>query len=308
MNNELWPHIEPYNHFYIKIDQHNIYVEECGNPNGIPIIFLHGGPGGGCLEVHRRLFNPKQCRIILFDQRGCGRSVPNASIENNTPNHIVEDMEQIRQILNIDKFHLFGGSWGTTLALLYAIKYPKHVDTMILRGVFLGTKKEIDWIYEPNGCANFHPEAYKHLVSDVETEKSIVHQFYTKLINMDESYAKKWAIWEAINSGISVDQKTIDSFTEPKLAMSLARISTHYFANELFIEENFIINHLDPIREIKTTIVQGGLDLLCPPKAANTLANQLNNANLFILQDAGHSLFEASILKRMLNILSDNYH
>ena len=306
MTNKLWPSIEPFNHFYLEADNHQLYVEQCGNRDGIPIIFLHGGPGGGCHDEHRQLFDPAKYHIILFDQRGCGRSTPHASIENNKPFDSVNDIERIRNHLNIDQWHLFGGSWGSTLALLYAIAYPSTVKSMILRGVFLGTQAEIDWIYESVGCAQFHPEHYQYLIEGLDPDKSIVKQYNDQLILKNEAYAHKWATWEAINSAIDVSKETIANYTESKLALSLSVISAHFFANALFLENNYILNHIDKIKDIKTMIVQGRHDLLCPPKAAYLLSQKLNNVSLNIIPDAGHTLFEKGTLNKILKHLNED--
>ena len=300
MTYTLWPSIEPFNHFFLNVDNHQIYVEQCGNPDGIPIIFLHGGPGGGCHIEHRQLFDPKKYHVILFDQRGCGRSKPHASIENNKPLDSVNDIERIRKHLGIEQWHLFGGSWGSTLALLYAINHPSIVKSMLLRGIFLGTQSEIDWIYESVGCAHFHPKEYRSLIEGLDTTKNIVKQYHEKLLTHDLTYAKKWGTWEAINSAIDVKPETITEYTKPKLALSLSVISAYYFSNNLFLENDFILNHIDGIKKIKTMIVQGRHDLLCPPKSAVLLAKHLQQVQLNILSNAGHTLFEKDILNKVL--------
>lgn len=305
MSDELWPTISPYHTFTIKRDEHEIYIEECGNPNGAPIIFLHGGPGGGISPSQRQLFDPNKYRAILFDQRGCGKSKPNACITNNTPDHLVNDIEHIRTHLKIDKLHLFGGSWGSTLALLYAIKYPNHILSMFLRGVFLGSQAEIDWIYEDSGCAHFHPEAYQELINELDNKTGVVSQYYEKLKNNDFLFAEKWSEWEAINSGINVSNQTIDSFKQPNLAMSLSRISAHFFYNHLFLKPNYILDNINKIHHIKTIIVQGRHDLLCPPKNAFTLKKNMDHCTLYMIPDAGHSLFEPDLLQKVISLLNE---
>jgi proline iminopeptidase len=304
MKHHLWPPIKPYNHFFLNRDNHNIYIEECGNPEGLPIIVLHGGPGGGCQESHRQLFDPSKFRVVLFDQRGCGRSEPHASLDKNTPLDLVNDIEAIREQLNINQFILFGGSWGTTLALLYAISFPKQVSSMILRGVFLGGKAEIDWIYEEKGCARFHPESYDEFSANIPNKNNVLDVYYERLLKFDPASAQAWARWEAINSAIHVSDKTIASFEEPKLAMGLARISCHFFVNNLFLDQNHIQTNLNKINHIKTFIVQGRHDLLCPPEAAHELASSMHNVSLKIVDKSGHSLFEPDTLREILKILS----
>lgn len=305
MSNDLWPAIEPYHTFTIKRDEHEIHIEQSGNPKGAPIIFLHGGPGGGISDIQRQLFDPNKYNVILFDQRGCGRSKPNACISNNTPHHLVDDIEQIRSHLNISNFHLFGGSWGSTLALLYAIQYPDRVRSMFLRGIFLGSQSEIDWIYEDKGCSHFHPEAYHELINELDSRNGVVAQYYEKLKANDSLFAAKWSEWEAINSGINVTKQTMDLFKEPNLAMSLSKISAHFFYNHLFLKPNYILDNIYKIQHIKTIIVQGQHDLLCPPKTAVALNNNMDHCNLYIIPDAGHSLFEPSLLKKVIALLNE---
>lgn len=302
---KLWPTIEPYQTLIMNRDEHNIYVEACGNPKGAPVIFLHGGPGGGISPAQRQIFNPDKYNVILFDQRGCGKSKPNACISNNTPSHLISDIEHIRKHFNLEKFHLFGGSWGSTLALLYAIKHPDHVLSMFLRGVFLGSRAEIDWIYEQYGCAHFHPEAYQALTDSLENKTNVVSQYHEKLNNNDRSFAEKWSIWEAINSGINVSDQTIEAFKDPELSMSLAKISAYFFDNNLFLEPNYILSNTNKIKHIPTIIVQGRHDLLCPPKTALELFKNLDSCDLHMMPDAGHSLFEPSLLKKVIECLNE---
>ena len=305
----LYPEIKPYQKFRLQVSKlHNIYVEESGNPNGRPIIFLHGGPGGGTEDIYRQYFNPSKWRIILFDQRGCGQSTPHAELEENTTWDLVNDIEKIREKLNIDKWDVFGGSWGSTLALSYSIMYPNRCQSLILRGIFLIRKKEINWFYQ-NGCSFIYPDAWeKYLAPIPEKEHSdLVKAYYKRLTSDDRNIrieaAKAWSIWEASTSKLIQTKKALHSFDSEDIAEAFARIECHYFINNAFFEnDNWILENVDKIKNIPTHIVQGRYDVVCPAKSAWDLHQALPNSNFHLIQDAGHSMLEKGIQKKLIQI------
>ena len=305
----LYPKIEPFQTLRLQVSKlHNIYVEESGNPNGRPIIFLHGGPGGGTEDIYRQYFNPSKWRIILFDQRGCGQSTPHAELEENTTWDLVNDIEQIREKLNIDKWDVFGGSWGSTLALSYSIMHPNRCQSLILRGIFLIRKKEINWFYQ-NGCSFIYPDAWeKYLAPIPEKEHSdLVKAYYKRLTSDDRNIrieaAKAWSIWEASTSKLIPTKKALHSFDSEDVAEAFARIECHYFINNAFFEnDNWILENVDKIKNIPTHIVQGRYDVVCPAKSAWDLHQALPNSNFHLIRDAGHSMLEKGIQKKLIQI------
>ena len=310
---ELYPAIEPYNQFMFPVSElHTIYVEECGNPNGTPVVFLHGGPGGGCGSDYRRYFDPKKWRVILFDQRGCKRSTPHSELEANTTWDLVSDIEKIRTHLNIDKWAVFGGSWGSTLSLCYAIKHPESCLKLFLRGIFMLRKKEIDWFYQ-EGCSKIYPEAWEKYIAPIpESERGdFVAAFHKRLTDPDPSVrqeaATAWAVWEASTSKLYPDELFINSFeTDNKFADAFARIECHYFTNNGFFEnEDWILENCDKVSHIPTVIVHGRYDVVCPVENAWELKKKLPQAELYIIQDAGHSVSEPGIREKMLNLTDE---
>ena len=305
----LYPPISPYNTFNLKVSNiHTIYVEESGNPNGRPIIFLHGGPGGGSEPIYRQYFNPEKWRIIIFDQRGCGKSVPHAELEQNTTWELVDDIEKIRKKLNIDNWSVFGGSWGSTLALSYAIKNPNCCNNLILRGIFMLRKKELEWFYQ-NGCSFIYPDAWeKYLEPIPESERSNLIQSYYKRLTSDDvneriKAAKAWSIWEASTSKLIQSKSSLHAFDDEKVAEAFARIECHYFINKGFFEnDRWILDNIYNIKEIPTYIVQGRYDVVCPMKSAWDLHREFPEAKLEIIQDAGHSMLELGIQKKLIEI------
>jgi len=244
---KLYPKIRPYAEHKIKVDDlHTIYVEECGVPEGIPILFLHGGPGAGCEEYHRRFYDPTKYRIILFDQRGCGRSTPHICLEKNTTQDLIEDIEKIRAHLGVQRWMLFGGSWGATLALLYAQKHPDQVMALILRGTFMGRKKELDWLFKEGGVAKFFPEYWQKFLDPLPkpTPDNLLQAYYDLIHGEDElrhmAVAKSWGMWEAECSTLEYNPDNEKKFTNPHFALGIAALETHYFINNLFIEEGQI--------------------------------------------------------------------
>ena len=308
----LYPAIEPYNEFELKVSElHTIHVEESGNQNGKPVIFLHGGPGGGIEPIYRQYFDPELWRIIIFDQRGCGQSTPHAELEENTTWDLVADIEKIRESLGIDKWVVFGGSWGSTLSLTYAIKNPEQCDGLILRGIFMIRKKEIDWFYQ-GGASNIYPDKWEYFLKPIpETEQDdLVSAYYKRLTSPDESIrikaAKAWSIWEASTSKLIQNKNLIQDFSNEKFAQAFARIECHYFVNKgFFPKEDYLLNNLDKIRHIPTVIVHGRYDIVCPLNSAWSLHKKWPEAKFKIIDDAGHSLSEPGITKALLQALSE---
>ena len=305
----LYPPISPYNTFNLKVSNlHTIFVEESGNPDGKPIIFLHGGPGGGSEPVYRQYFNPEKWRIIIFDQRGCGKSVPHAELEQNTTWDLIDDIEKIRKKLNIDNWAVFGGSWGSTLALSYAIKNPNYCNNLILRGIFMLRKKELEWFYQ-NGCSFIYPDAWEKYLDPIpENERSnLIQSYYEKLTSNDMNErikaAKAWSIWEASTSKLIQSTSALHAFEDEKVAEAFARIECHYFINKGFFEnDRWILDNIYKIKEIPTYIVQGRYDVVCPMKSAWDLHREFPEAKFEIIQDAGHSMLELGIQKKLIEI------
>ena len=304
--NKLFPSIEPYESGYIKKGIHEIYYEQCGNPKGKPAIFLHGGPGGGCGTLSRRFFNPKKYRIILFDQRGCGRSKPHTCLEDNSTWHLIEDIETIRRKLKIDKWLVFGGSWGSTLAIAYAQKHPKNVSQMILRGIFMLRQKELQWFYQ-YGASEMYPEAWQGFLKEIpENERDNLIEAYRKIFyGNDEkkklSAAKAWSKWEAFCSFINYNPDAVKESINAEFALAFALIENHYFVNKGFLEnENQLLDNVDIIRNIPTIIIQGRYDVVCPPTTAYELHSKWPESELVIAPFSGHSAFEKEITHELI--------
>ena len=309
----LYPEIEPYNQFKLNVsDLHTIHIEESGNPNGKPVIFLHGGPGGGIEPIYRQYFNPEKYRIIIFDQRGCGKSTPHAELRENTTWNLIEDIEKIREYLNIEKWIVFGGSWGSTLSLSYAITHHQRCKALVLRGIFMIRKKEIDWFYQ-EGASYIYPDAWEHYLAPIpgEEQHDLVAAYYKRLTSEDESTrleaAIAWSIWEASTSKLYQSEDYLHQFEEPKVAEAFARIECHYFTNKGFFEtEEWILENVDKIRHIPTVIVQGRYDVVCPMQSAWELHKALPEADFKIVQDAGHSMTEKGIAAKLVEY-TDKY-
>ena len=285
---------------------HTIYYEESGNPDGVPVIFLHGGPGCGTAPSCRQYFDPEFYRIILFDQRGSGKSTPRACLENNDTWHIIEDIEKIREKLNIDKWLVFGGSWGSTLSLCYAIKHPEGVLGLVLRGIFLGRREDIEWIYEVGGVSNFHPESFERYISIIpeEERKDIIGAYYKRLTSEDketrEVAAKEWSMWEGSLVTLHPDPNLEQSFGEINYAISMATIECHFWMNNMFWDDdNWLLNHVDVIKDIPTWIVHGRYDVDCRPIGAYELNKKLNNCKLEFTV-SGHSSGEPEIIDSLV--------
>jgi len=304
----LFPEIEPNKEYVLACgDIHNIYVEESGNPNGQPIIFLHGGPGGGCGAKQRRFFDPNHYRIILFDQRGCGKSKPLGETKENTTKDLVSDIEKIRKHLNIEKWILFGGSWGSSLALAYGIKYPEYLIGLILRGVFLSRKKELDWFLKD--VNQFFPEYHELLLNhkDNINRDNLVKEYTNLIFGSNFDIAKKAAVaWNRFEGSILKLLPTSnvnDSNEEINYEFELARakVQLHYINNLCFIDGNDILNKVEVLKGIPVEIVQGRYDMVCPPKTAYDLKQRLPHSELVIINDAGHSASEDGTLSSLIS-------
>ena len=303
----LYPEIDPYNQFNLKVSNlHTIHIEESGNPNGKPVIFLHGGPGGGIEPVYRQYFDPEKWRIIIFDQRGCGKSTPHAELAENTTWELVDDIEKIREYLGIEKWVVFGGSWGSTLSLSYAITHPERCKALVLRGIFMIRNKEIDWFYQ-EGASNIYPDAWEQYVKPIPEDErhDMVAAYYKRLTSKDESVrleaAKAWSIWEASTSKLIQSDDYLHQFEDAKVAEAFARIECHYFTHGGFFKsENWLLENVDKIRHIPTVIVQGRYDVVCPMVSAWELHQAFPEADFEIVQDAGHSMTEKGIAAKLV--------
>ncbi len=302
----LYPEIKPYDQQWVEVDPpHRLYLEQSGSPDGIPVIVIHGGPGGGCEPLHRRFFDPEKYRIILFDQRGAGQSRPHANIENNNTQALIQDLELIRDYLNIEQWMLFGGSWGSTLSITYAEQYPQHVSGLVLRGIFLARQQDLDWLYK-QGASKIYPDFWEDFIHPIpEHERDDLLKAYAKrLFGQDEiarmSAAKAWSVWEGRIATLQNSHKTIEHFSEPRLALSLSRIEVHYFINHCFLKENQLLDNANQLKDIPGIIVHGRYDMICPLENAWSLIQAWPNAELQIVRDAGHSITEAGNIDALI--------
>ncbi|MBX9766487.1 MAG: prolyl aminopeptidase [Bdellovibrionales bacterium] len=303
----LFPEIEPFHRFKLQVsDLHTIHVEECGNPEGQPVVFLHGGPGSGLFAYQRRFFDPKHYRIILFDQRGAGQSTPFAELKENTTWDLVSDIEKIRSKLGIQKWMVFGGSWGSTLALSYAIQHPERVTHLVLRGIFLLRKEEIQWFYQ-EGASFLFPDVWEEYVAPIpENErKDMVTAYYKRLTSSDAAIqkdaARRWAMWEGKTIHLIPEEETIQNFGSDQVSVSLARIECHYFVNHGFMEsDGWLLKNVSKIRHIPTVIVHGRYDVVCAMKNAWDLKKAWPEAKLEIIPDAGHAASEPGIVDALV--------
>ena len=313
----LFPPLEPFNFGFMEKDDHSIYYEQCGNPNGKPAVFLHGGPGGGGSTQVRRFFDPDKYHVVIFDQRGCGRSLPHGCLENNTTWDLVEDIENLKVKLGIKQWLVFGGSWGSTLALAYSQTYPDSVSEMVLRGIFMLRKKELDWFYQ-YGASNIFPEAWQKFIEPIEhNERDDLMAAYHKIFlsNNEEkklNAAIAWSRWEGSTSSLSYNPDMANSFSDPKFALAFALIENHYFVNKGFLEhENQLIESgINIIRDIPTVIVQGRYDIVCPISTAWELSQNWPEAELIVAPSSGHTAFELEITHELIkatNTFADSY-
>jgi proline iminopeptidase len=302
----LFPPIEPYKTHTIPVsDGHRLYVEECGRADGLPVVFLHGGPGSGCEPWQRQFFDPDVYRIVLFDQRGSGRSTPHAVLEGNTTQHLLADIEVVRTKLGIDQWVVFGGSWGSTLGLVYAETCPEQVLGLILRGIFLCRPRDIHWFYQ-EGASFLLPDHWKDYrdIIPVAEQDDMVSAYYRRLTGEDEvacmAAARAWSLWEGRASTLLPKAGVVDHFSNPHTAMSLARIECHYFMNNSFLEPNQVLNDAHRLHAIPGVIVHGRYDVVCPVEQAWVLHQAWPESRLQIIPDAGHSATEPGIVDALV--------
>ena len=306
MNREqLFPPIEPFESGSIKLDPpHIMYWEQSGNIDGIPVLFLHGGPGAGAMSVHRRFFDPYAYRVVIFDQRGAGRSEPQGCLDRNTTGDLLSDIERLRVHLKIDKWLIFGGSWGSTLALAYGQAHPERCLGFVLRGIFLGTSRELEWFLY--GMQTIYPENWRRFVAPLSKEEQvdILVSYHRRLL--DDNYsirvtaARAWSAYEGACSTLMPSPETVEAFSSDRLAIALARIEAHYFINNLFMEENVLLSNINKIRDIPGVIVQGRFDMVCPIITADTLHSAWPEAEYIVVKDAGHSAMETGIRSQLV--------
>jgi len=303
---DLYPASKPYVTHSIKVDPpHVLHVEEYGNPDGLPVVFLHGGPGGGCEPYHSQFFDPEAYRIVLFDQRGCGKSAPHAELEGNTTQALVADIEVIREKLGIEQWLVFGGSWGSTLALVYAETHPDRVLGLILRGIFLCRPKEIQWFYQ-EGASRLAPDHWQHFLAPIpESERAdMVSAYYRRLTSDDEltrmAAAKAWSVWEGSTATLFGRPEVVEHFAQPYVALSIARIECHYFMHDAFLEPDQILRDIGRISGIPGVIIHGRYDIICPVENAWDLHQAWPESQLRIIDGAGHAASEPGILSALV--------
>lgn len=304
---ELYPEIQPYNEGMLKVsDLHTIHFEESGNPNGKPVIFLHGGPGGGIEPVYRQYFDPEKWRIIIFDQRGCGKSTPFAELRENTTWDLVADIEKLREFLKVDRWVVFGGSWGSTLSLAYSETHPDRVLGLILRGIFMLRQSELIWFYQI-GASHIFPEAWEEYLKPIPLNErhDMITAYYSRLTHKDETIrlkaARAWSVWEGSTSKLYQNQNMMHSFEQDRFAEAFARIECHYFINKGFLEhENWLLDNVDKIRDLPAVIVQGRYDVVCPMTSAWDLHTRWPEADFHVIPDAGHSMTEPGIRSKLI--------
>jgi len=303
----LYPPIEPFRRGTLRVDAvHELYFEESGNPHGKPVLFVHGGPGGGTEPRQRRFFDPSKYRIVLFDQRGCGKSTPHASLVDNTTWHLVADMEALRAHLGIERWQIFGGSWGSTLGLAYAETHPEHVSELVLRGIFLLRKREIDWFYQ-SGASRLFPDAWEGFLAPIpEAERGdLLHAYHRRLTSDDTetrlAAAKAWSIWEGSTSTLLSDPALVKKTGEDEFALAFARIECHFFVNDGFFQrDDQLLANVGAVRSLSGVIVQGRYDVVCPAESAWDLHRAWPEARLHIVPDAGHSAMEPGIVDALV--------
>jgi len=311
MQHFLYPEIHPYQQQFLQVDErHRLYVEESGNPDGIPVVFLHGGPGANSEPYHRRYFDPKKYRIVLFDQRGCGQSTPHASLEDNTSLDLVQDIERIRAALGIKQWVVFGGSWGSTLALLYAEAYPTHVLGLVLRGIFLCRDQDVQWFYQ-HGASELFPDEWRNFIAPIPEDQrgDMIKAYYSQLTGDDDvakmRAAEAWSTWEGKTACLLTNDEVVDYFSDPYVALSVARIEAHYFVNQSFMHPNQLLDNADQLKDIPGYIVHGRYDVICPVAQAWALHKAWPEAQLNIIDDAGHAVSEPGISRRLIEITDE---
>ncbi|MCY7389738.1 MAG: prolyl aminopeptidase [Burkholderiales bacterium] len=315
-NTAFYPAIEPYQAGTLSLDGiHTMYFEQSGNPAGMPVVFLHGGPGSGASPAHRQFFDPDFYRIVIFDQRGAGRSTPHGELRDNSTPQLVDDMETLRTHLGIDRWMVFGGSWGSTLALAYAEHHPQRTTALILRGIFLCRQSEIDWFL--SGLKHIFPEAWRKFVGHLagnsharvadDEAGAILKAFHALLTNPDPAVhmpaARIWSMYEGSCSTLLPNETLVANFGSDRMALGLSRIEAHYFVNDIFLPRNFLLDNIGKIRHIPTTIVQGRYDMVCPIISADDLARAFPEADYHIIDDAGHSAFEPGVRAKLIETM-----
>jgi proline iminopeptidase len=307
----LYPEIKPYAQYHLAVDDvHNLYIEECGNPDGLPVLFVHGGPGSGCNGRSRCFFDPESYRIILFDQRGAGRSRPHAELANNATSFLIDDIEKIREHLCLEQWVLFGGSWGSTLSLLYAEQYPERVMGLILRGIFLARDQDIEWFYQ-RGASLIFPDYWKDFIQPIAKDKrdNLIAAYYELLTGDNElarmSAAKAWSVWEGRCATLRPSQNVVQHFSDPHFALAMARIEAHYFVNQSFLKPNQIINNAAKLDGIPGIIIHGRYDMVCALNNAVVLHDVWPDSELHIIRDAGHAASESSITDALVRATRD---
>ena len=303
---QLYPAIEPFKSGMLDVgDGHQVYWELCGNPSGKPAVFLHGGPGGGCNPDHRRLFNPDKYCVLLFDQRGCGRSTPHASLSDNTTWHLVSDMEKLRPLLGAQSWLVFGGSWGSTLALAYAQTHPRRVSALVLRGIFTARPEELHWYYQ-EGASWVFPDEWEHFVAPIPLEErsDLMSAFHRRLTGTDLDAQLKaavaWSRWEGRTVTLLPDATLDEAHSDPHFALAFSRIENHYFMNKGFLEDQQLLRDASKLQGIPGVIVQGRYDMVCPVKTAWELHKAWPEAKFQLINNAGHSYKEPGILDALI--------
>ena len=307
----LYPEITPHTQFHLKVDEtHSIYVEECGNPGGIPVVFLHGGPGAGCEPWQRRFFNPVAYRIILFDQRGCGRSTPHAELADNTTGHLIADLETIRRHCAVEQWVVFGGSWGSTLALAYTEAHPAPCLALVLRGIFLCRRRDIQWFYQRGANALFpdHWHDFECVIPPRE-RGDMLSAYYRRLTSDDEATrlaaARAWSNWEGRLLTLLPNPDTAAHFDQPHTALSLARLECHYFMHNIFLRDDQLLDEAPRLHPVPGVLVHGRYDVVCPLEQAFALHQRWPQAQLKVVDDAGHAASEAGIVHHLVNATDD---
>jgi len=307
----IFPEIEPKEEGFFKVSTlHSIYWERSGNPKGLPILILHGGPGGGSSPSYRRYFDPEKFNIVQFDQRGCGKSTPHSELKENTTHHLIEDIEKLRQYLKIESWNVFGGSWGSTLSLIYAIQYPEKVLSLTLRGIFLCRKHELTWFYQ-KGASEIFPEEfdlYQSIIPEIE-RGDLISAFYKRLTSDDSlgraKAAYAWTRWEMSTSNLLPKEFPIKKANNDNFSDSFARIECHYFINNIFLEENYILKNITKIKNIPVSIVQGRYDIVCPMRSAWDLKKLIPSSKLYVIDNAGHSMKEIGITNKLIELTNE---
>jgi proline iminopeptidase len=303
---QLYPPIDPYRSGMLDVgDGHSLYWEQCGNPDGKPAVFLHGGPGAGCSVAHRRLFDPARYNILLFDQRGCGRSTPHASLEANTTWHLVDDMERLRTMIGAEQWLVFGGSWGSTLGLAYAQKHPERTSALVLRGIFAMRQLELDWFYQ-SGASHIFPDRWEQFLAPIPPEErgDLVSAYHRRLTGDDAAVqlqaAKAWSGWEGATVKLVPDPALVGAMTQDRFAIAIARIENHYMVNKGWLDDGQLIRDAGRLKDVPGVLVHGRYDCCTPIDTAWALHRAWPEAELHIVPDAGHAFDEPGILHRLI--------